>query len=270
MAVVRDAGWVVALDLVAAWLVAAAAIAGPSPQGARGAVPRRRRRAGARSASAEEHGPDHRRRDDRRLPRLRVRRPLLAGRRRVRGAREPDSASGVRLACSPATVTFVARRVRGDRTRAGRTTRRRAPAVLSRSERLSPWEWALPLVLLDALFLAFVAVQIFVLFGGHDHVLRTAGLTYAEYAHQGFWQLVAVAVLTLAVVMTAVHAAATPQPCAPAAAARTPRTPLRAHARDRRVGARTAGGLRGRRSGSPGCGSSWTSSRCGSARSSSR
>jgi len=39
-----------------------------------------------------------------------------------------------------------------------------------------------------------------VLFGGNDHVLRTAGLTYAEYARQGFWQLIAAAALTLVVV----------------------------------------------------------------------
>ena len=37
-------------------------------------------------------------------------------------------------------------------------------------------------------------------FGGHDHVLRTAGLTYAEYAREGFFQLLGVGVLTLGVV----------------------------------------------------------------------
>jgi hypothetical protein len=82
--------------------------------------------------------------------------------------------------------------------------RRRSEHVTRpRSGGLSPAEWAVPLALLDALFLAFVTVQITVLFGGHDHVLRTAGLTYAEYARQGFWQLIAAVVLTLAVVKTA-------------------------------------------------------------------
>jgi Domain of unknown function (DUF4173) len=66
--------------------------------------------------------------------------------------------------------------------------------------RLAFVEWALPLAVLDALFLAFVAVQLTVLFGGNDHVLKTAGLTYAEYARQGFWQLIAAAALTLVVV----------------------------------------------------------------------
>jgi Domain of unknown function (DUF4173) len=69
-----------------------------------------------------------------------------------------------------------------------------------RSRRLSAIEWALPLGALDALFLAFVAVQVTVLFGGNDHVLRTTGLTYAEYAREGFWQLLAATALTLAVV----------------------------------------------------------------------
>lgn len=78
-----------------------------------------------------------------------------------------------------------------------RPFRRSVPAP---SRRLAPWEWAVPLVLLDALFLAFVVVQLTVLFGGHDRVLETAGLTYAEYARQGFWELIAAASLTLAVV----------------------------------------------------------------------
>ena len=54
-------------------------------------------------------------------------------------------------------------------------------------------EWLIPLAVLDALFLAFVLVQITVLFGGHDRVLQTSGLTYAEYARSGFWQLLAAA-----------------------------------------------------------------------------
>ncbi|MFI9529715.1 DUF4153 domain-containing protein [Micromonospora rosaria] len=60
-------------------------------------------------------------------------------------------------------------------------------------------EWALPLVLLDLLFTGFVLVQLTVLFGGAEHVLTTAGLTYAEYARGGFWQLLAVSLLTLLV-----------------------------------------------------------------------
>ena len=61
-------------------------------------------------------------------------------------------------------------------------------------------EWTVPIGALVALFVAFVAVQITTLFGGNDHVLRTAGLTHAEYARQGFGQLVTITVLTLIVV----------------------------------------------------------------------
>jgi hypothetical protein len=77
---------------------------------------------------------------------------------------------------------------------------RRSDPALERSRRLAMLDWALPLGILDALFLVFVAVQVTVLFGGHDHVLRTSGLTYAEYARQGFWQLLAAGALTLIVV----------------------------------------------------------------------
>ena len=57
--------------------------------------------------------------------------------------------------------------------------------------------------LLNVLFAAFLAVQVQVLFGGDDHVLDTAGLTYAQYAREGFYQLLAVAFLVLAVVAVA-------------------------------------------------------------------
>jgi Domain of unknown function (DUF4173) len=73
--------------------------------------------------------------------------------------------------------------------------------------RLTRVEWAIPLACLDLLFLAFVAVQLTVLFGGHEHVLETAGLTYSEYAREGFWQLLTAAVLTLVVVGGATVAA---------------------------------------------------------------
>ena len=74
------------------------------------------------------------------------------------------------------------------------------PPVKTRLRRL---EWTLPLAALNAVFLAFVAVQLTVLFGGADHVLSTAGLTYAEYARRGFWQLLVVTALTLAVLALA-------------------------------------------------------------------
>ncbi len=60
-------------------------------------------------------------------------------------------------------------------------------------------EWAIPLGLLVVLFAAFVAMQLSRLFGGNRHVLGTEGLTYAEYARGGFWQLSFVTALTLLV-----------------------------------------------------------------------
>ena len=66
-------------------------------------------------------------------------------------------------------------------------------------DRLGVLEWLIPLALLDALFIVFVLVQFAVLFGGHDRVLRTSGLTYAEYARSGFWQLLTACALTFLV-----------------------------------------------------------------------
>lgn len=50
---------------------------------------------------------------------------------------------------------------------------------------------------LDLLFLAFVAVQVRYFFGGSALVQATTGLTYAEYARSGFFELVTVAALVL-------------------------------------------------------------------------
>ncbi len=66
-------------------------------------------------------------------------------------------------------------------------------------------EWALPLIVLVLLFAAFNAVQLAVLFGGYDAVLEKTGRTYAEYARQGFWQLLMATVLTLLVIVLALR-----------------------------------------------------------------
>ncbi|MFE1411416.1 DUF4153 domain-containing protein [Streptomyces sp. NPDC058746] len=66
-------------------------------------------------------------------------------------------------------------------------------------------EWALPLIVLDLLFAGFNAVQMAVLFGGYDKVLSSTGLTYSEYARQGFWQLLWATVLTLVVIALALR-----------------------------------------------------------------
>ncbi len=67
--------------------------------------------------------------------------------------------------------------------------------------RLRRAEWALPMGLLVALFALFVGVQLTTMFGTDTYVRATTGLTYAEYARGGFWQLLAVTVLTLLVIV---------------------------------------------------------------------
>ncbi len=57
--------------------------------------------------------------------------------------------------------------------------------------------------LVDLLFLAFVAVQFRYLFGGADLVRQVIGLSYAEYARSGFFELVAVVALSLPLLLVA-------------------------------------------------------------------
>ena len=62
------------------------------------------------------------------------------------------------------------------------------------------WEWAVPLGVVVALFAGFLVAQAAAMWGGHDYLERTTGLTYAEYVHQGFGQLTVATLLTLVVV----------------------------------------------------------------------
>ncbi|HEY9677641.1 MAG TPA: DUF4173 domain-containing protein [Drouetiella sp.] len=57
--------------------------------------------------------------------------------------------------------------------------------------------------LLNVLFLAFVLVQIRYFFGGHQLVMSTAGLTCAEYARKGFFELATVSGLVLPLLLVA-------------------------------------------------------------------
>jgi hypothetical protein len=57
--------------------------------------------------------------------------------------------------------------------------------------------------LLDLLFLTFVVIQVRYLFGGADHVAVTVGLTYAEYARHGFFELATVTALALPLLLLA-------------------------------------------------------------------
>lgn len=69
---------------------------------------------------------------------------------------------------------------------------RRLPSVS-----IGTTEGAVVLGAVDLLFLAFVLVQVRYFFGGSTLVQATTGLTYAEYARRGFFQLFQVAVLVL-------------------------------------------------------------------------
>ena len=73
----------------------------------------------------------------------------------------------------------------------------------STKARLSRLELAIVLGLLDLLFLAFVLVQIRYLFGGKHLIMTRAHLTYAQYAHRGFFELVAVCALVLPLLLVA-------------------------------------------------------------------
>jgi two-component system sensor histidine kinase BaeS len=69
------------------------------------------------------------------------------------------------------------------------------------------FEWLAPVLLVDAVFVLFLAAQAAAFFGGHDYVQRVTGLTYAGYVHQGFAQLTIATALTLLVVWAAARKA---------------------------------------------------------------
>lgn len=54
----------------------------------------------------------------------------------------------------------------------------------------------------NTIFLAFIAIQLTYLFGGEGNI-TAQGFTYAEYARRGFFELVAVAILSYLVLLTA-------------------------------------------------------------------
>jgi hypothetical protein len=70
----------------------------------------------------------------------------------------------------------------------------RPPGATRVPSRLGATEATVVLVTLDLVFAAFVGLQLVYLFGGLD-TLAVVGLTYAEYARRGFFELVAVAML---------------------------------------------------------------------------
>ncbi len=75
------------------------------------------------------------------------------------------------------------------------------PAEVHAPLRLGTTEGATILVVVDVLFAVFVMLQLAYLFGGTDP-MAMAGLTYAEYARRGFFELVLVALLAGGLVVT--------------------------------------------------------------------
>ena len=73
---------------------------------------------------------------------------------------------------------------------------------------LAPSEITIAVSLLNVLFLAFMAVQVRYLFGGASLVEVTEGLSYAEYARRGFFELVAATAFVVPVLLVADWAAA--------------------------------------------------------------
>src|SRR5438309_7606541 len=71
-----------------------------------------------------------------------------------------------------------------------------------RSWRINPLEAIVVLVVVDAIFLAFGTAQLITAVGGGVEALHAANMTYADYARSGFFQLLAVAAITLPLLVT--------------------------------------------------------------------
>lgn len=83
--------------------------------------------------------------------------------------------------------------------------RSKIPAIgppVEKDSLIGPTEFGVVFGSLSVLFGAFLAVQARYLFGGNDVVLATEGLTYAQYARRGFFELVIAAALAIPTVLS--------------------------------------------------------------------
>ncbi|MGO0575993.1 DUF4153 domain-containing protein [Ornithinimicrobium panacihumi] len=71
------------------------------------------------------------------------------------------------------------------------------------------WEWVVPVGVVVALYAGFLVAQASAMWGGHEWVQRTTGMTYAESVHRGFGQLTVATALTLVTVALTVRKAST-------------------------------------------------------------
>ncbi len=70
------------------------------------------------------------------------------------------------------------------------------------------FEWLVPVLVVDLVFVAFIAARARALVGGRDYIEQhTSALTYADYVHQGFGQLTLATALTVLVVWLAARRA---------------------------------------------------------------
>lgn len=83
----------------------------------------------------------------------------------------------------------------------GRTTRSRSH-VLPAGFDLDRTPTMVVLAALNAIFALFVAAQLYALTGAGEQILTEAGLTYSDYARQGFFQLLWVSGLTMIVLLS--------------------------------------------------------------------
>lgn len=84
--------------------------------------------------------------------------------------------------------------------------RRPQPWTEQETRPLPRWDAAIAAVTLgaiDALYALFLAVQFSALFGGADYLASVSGVSYAQYARSGFFQLVAVAGINLTLILLA-------------------------------------------------------------------
>lgn len=79
----------------------------------------------------------------------------------------------------------------------------RVEARTSSARALGDADVLLPMTLVNVLFGAFLAMQVRTLVGGAAYVKAVAGMTFAEYARSGFFQLVTVAALMLPALLVA-------------------------------------------------------------------
>jgi hypothetical protein len=119
----------------------------------------------------------------------------LDGTRRDGAADERPKANGTIFDGGEAATATADESVESDAREAAQTARRGVS--------LGIVEIGVVLGLLNALFFSFVAVQLRYFFGGAKVVLTSAGLTYAEYARRGFFELVWVAALVLPMLLVA-------------------------------------------------------------------